>query len=565
VIEAGRALCVRPAPRAADDDRLPLFVRGEVEDLLSPVLAETRGLFVLDLGNDWVPEILRGGVGPDGRSHHSNHYESTYRALANEAWPDDHHGRRARRDRYLELYGIVPSLTVLARRFREVRGRSCYDESDLATISEWDGLDLEENESPSPDENEQHEAALRAIQGRLACDGHYRGHPTGVLDARTRAAIAEFERRHRIYARGSLNGPTLQALKTDPLELERRALVRTLAERAILELGVVEDGSVSPHNLEFAVAARVERALGIGTIVGARRFLRQVGDPGPRCPVTFTGVELPEYHRSEDLHLYVVIDRGDVWYEFPFDAAGAPREQPLERRPTLTLFARVDGRRIPLVRYGTTIGGWRLMRQNGDDVWQYKESPVGRRLWSQIVSAPVWLPPQDVQPSSLVMQTRRSEDGQLVPEINLDLVGPGYASAYGLVAAYHRTIEVDADGDMVPGVDEGIRTHGSGDYTSVWRVASLGCHRLHNHRALRLFSFILKHQGHRRLGHRPVRYRIPVDVDGFSGEVHIDRTGYVFELDAPIVVEVLRGRIRGRQRRASTRVIPADEVGGQER
>jgi hypothetical protein len=560
VIEAGRALCVRPAPRADDDDRLPLFVRGEVEDLISPVVAETRGLLILELGNDWVPDILRGGPGPDGRSQLPNHYESTYRALANEAWPDDHHGRRARRDRYLELYGIVPSLTVLARRFRQVRLRSCYDESGLATIREWEGVDLVEDGDASSD-HEQDEAAIRAIQERLACDGHYRRAPTGDLDRRTRAAIAEFQRRHRIYARGSLNGATLRALKTAPLELERRALVRALAERAILDLGVIEDGSVSPDNLEFAVAERVERALGIGTTNGARRFLRQVGDPGNRCRVTFTGVELPEYYDSDNLDLDVVIDRGDVWYEFPFDSTGTPREQPLERRPTLTLSVRVDDRRIPLVRYGTTIGGWRLMRQNGRDVWRYKESPVGRRAWSQIVSAPVWLPPPDVQPASLVMQTRRGEDGELIREINEDLVGPAYSSAYGLVAAYHRVFDIDDDGEIRLGRDEGIRTHGSGDYTSVWRLATLGCHRLQNHRALRLFSFILKHRRHRRLGHRAARYRIPVEVDGFSGEVRIDRTGHVFELETPIVVEVTRGRIRGSQRHASTRVIPADEVG----
>ena len=89
----------------------------------------------------------------------------------------------------------------------------------------------------------------------------------------------------------------------------------------------------------------------------------------------------------------MVIDRGDVWYEFPYDDQGKERAQPVQRRPMLTLFTDYLGEKIPLARYGTTVGGWRSEMVDGTEMWKYKNSPVGQRVWKQIVAAPVWLPP----------------------------------------------------------------------------------------------------------------------------------------------------------------------------
>jgi hypothetical protein len=104
-----------------------------------------------------------------------------------------------------------------------------------------------------------------------------------------------------------------------------------------------------------------------------------------------------------------------------------------------------------------------------------------------------------------------------------------------------------------------MRTHGSSDYTSIWRSVSSGCHRLHNHLATRLLSFILAHRAHRRVGHLPTRYRLPVSAPGLKDVIDVTRTGYEFDLDRPLEVRVLPGRIRGQLQRPLRRLIPAAE------
>jgi hypothetical protein len=57
------------------------------------------------------------------------------------------------------------------------------------------------------------------------------------------------------------------------------------------------------------------------------------------------------------MDLTVSIDRGDVWYDFPFDEAGKERSQSVTRRPHHNVFVNYMGQQIPLASYGTTIGG----------------------------------------------------------------------------------------------------------------------------------------------------------------------------------------------------------------
>ncbi len=546
-----------------------------------------------------------------------------FRSLARGELPNDQLGYRARLDRHLELYGIPPTLSVLRERFRDIALSSCRARIDLDTLRAFDGTILDESDDAPlvaeadlglPAEVQgilerqqalfEHQLdptslsirdrrllrlwsratrwrqALAAIRYRLACEGHLRGRmPTGPeLDPRTRAAIAELERAHRIYSRGNLSGPTLRALQTDPLELLRQDVVRVLVERAQLAAGIVEDGSAATtpdgsrrtylgaqgnelplRDLEAEMWREIESSFGLETAESTLEWLFRLGDlaPDEHLRVAIPSLPLPEYY-ADEMDLFVRIDRGDVWYDFPYDEDDRPIPQPIERLPTLTLYTRYRGQDIPLVRYPTTVGGWRVLTVDGQQVWSYKESPVGPRVWAHVVSAPVWLPPRGVPPSSLVTQMRRTEEGELVTEVNRNLVGPGYASAYGLVAAYHRRFERRPSGRIVLGPDEGIRTHGSVDYTSIWRRASLGCHRLHNHLALRLFTFVLAHRAHRRQGHRPLDYRIPVDIEGRVEEIRIERTGYSFALRRPIEVDVLPGRILGRSRQPIRDSIPFD-------
>jgi hypothetical protein len=78
------------------------------------------------------------------------------------------------------------------------------------------------------------------------------------------------------------------------------------------------------------------------------------------------------------------------------------RAQAVRRRPKLTVWTSYLDQRIPLARFGTTIGGWRSESVDGTVMWKYKNSPVGPRVWHQIVAAPVWLPPQSTPAGDLL-------------------------------------------------------------------------------------------------------------------------------------------------------------------
>ncbi len=505
----------------------------------------------------------------------------------------------------------MPTLGLLRRRFREVRDLPCREGLDLSALQSFDGFVVYDNNTTARRRAQQfayleHQVAgfvehqhvaseaeldvdrlderdaralrdyreqrprvlaIRAAQARLECEGYFEGkgsHVEGAMDWATHEALAEFERRHRVYGWGFLGGETLERLRETPLELERRALVRVLTERAMHALGVLEDGSTerdgAPRtyrgldqrehevpNLEAELETRITSALGLTTPEAALDFLEGLGELGPDSPrvVAIEAPELPEYY-SDDMDIRVQIDRGDVWYDFPYDAEGHEHAQPVERRPRLTLFVEYEGQRIPLARYGTTIGGWRSELIEGETWWKYKGSPTGPRVWQQIVSAPVWLPPESTPTRDLLSRVP-GRSGADAWRVNYHETGPSYASAYGLVAAYHLRFTEGADGTIRTGGDEGIRTHGSVDYMSIMRRHSHGCHRLHNHIAVRLMSWVLEHRRHRRVGHQAVGFRRSIEQDGHTYEMAIDRGGYGFQLERPIVVDVLEGRIRGQR------------------
>jgi hypothetical protein len=52
------------------------------------------------------------------------------------------------------------------------------------------------------------------------------------------------------------------------------------------------------------------------------------------------------------------IERGDVWYNYPYTASGGARSQPIEPGPTLRVFVGDGVLEVPLARGPTTIGGW---------------------------------------------------------------------------------------------------------------------------------------------------------------------------------------------------------------
>jgi hypothetical protein len=143
------------------------------------------------------------------------------------------------------------------------------------------------------------------------------------------------------------------------------------------------------------------------------------------------------------------------------------------------------------------------------------------------------------------MLQKRRKRGVDYYEVDYHTTGPSYASAYGLVAAYHRKYYRGADGELQLGGDEGIRTHGSVDYMSIMRRHSHGCHRMHNHIAVRLMSFVLEHRPHTRYGSQPMEYRREFEYEDELYVMEFDKGGYNFVLDEPLPVEVLEGRVRG--------------------
>jgi hypothetical protein len=596
----------RPPPMAQP---VPLWREGASERNVDAATADVHGYLVLDLGESWTPYLFTERSGADEEPvEHA--YRDTYLALARGEFPDDHHGARAERDKYLELYGIMPTLGLLRERFRRVRDLECREALDLTALEEFDGFiayrhnrvarrrarhfrylesqvddwleaqgvdDVEQLDEERLNARERRALreyrelrprvrAIRAAQDRLECEGYFEGkgeHVRGALDWATHEALAEFERRHRVYGWGFIGRETLVRLRQTPMELEREAVVRVLTERAMHALGVIEDGSApgpgdgpptfrgrdgvehEVPNLEAALRERVVEALGLTSPEATLDFLEGLGEltPDSERLVAIDAPELPEYY-DEDMDIRIEIDRGDVWYEFPYDAEGNERAQPVQRRPRLTVFVHYADQRIPLARFGTTIGGWRSEEIDGRIWWKYKNSPTGPRIWHQIVSAPVWMPPASTPARDLLDRVPR-RSGADAYRVDYHETGPSYASAYGLVAAYHRLYSRREDGTIDVRGDEGIRTHGSVDYMSIMRRHSHGCHRLHNHIAVRLMSWVLAHRHHTRVGHQATSFHRNIEHEGHTYELDIDRGGYVFDLERPVPIRVLEGRIRG--------------------
>jgi hypothetical protein len=413
--------------------------------------------------------------------------------------------------------------------------------------------------------------AVAALEARLACEGLLprAGHRAGAWDEGLRQALIRFQRKHKIYeGPAAVRGETLAALRRTLLENDQAALVRVLTERAVAAAGVLEDGSAARPEAKGRPPAAPTYQGADGTRVAVRNLVgevrratrEQLGLATPAAALAFfwrhpaadfawlrAAVRLPpppEYYAKE-MDLEVEIDRGDVSYDPPFNAQGKRVYPSRSRYPQLTLFTRYRGQRIPLVTWRTTIGGWRTeLAADGYEYYRYKGSDVGDRVWRQIVAAPVWVAPTSTPVRSLVKGKHVNGVWQTV--VNYDEVGPGYLSAYGLVAAYN----VVPGKDGRPDWDNGVRVHGSSEYRSILDPAgySHGCHRLMNHLAVRLFSFVLQHR------------RMTVDGEqafGFSREfLHQDHVyvlrlptrGYRFALDPPVPVHVLEGHIAGRVR-----------------
>ncbi len=405
--------------------------------------------------------------------------------------------------------------------------------------------------------------AIRAVQARLVCEGlliprvrHVHGH----FDLPTNQALAAWERKNDIFGWGFLGGETTAALQRPPMDLHFDTFRRILMERIADAAGILEDGSLSGGKKPVTYKDASGKEHEVGNLVGDSAdallaalairntdevavFLRRVGRSGlASLHLAFRAPPLPPYY-GKNMNLSVEIDRGDVWYDFPFDDDGKAIVQERVNFPTLTVFVDWQKQKIPLVRWRTTIGSWRSETQrDGKVYYKYKNSDVGPRIWKEIVASPVWIPPDGTPTKDLLTRKTLDRDVGPVTVVNTDVMGPGFQSAYGLVLAIHHR---GGGGKLY---DNGIRTHGSVDYTSIARRYSHGCHRLVNSRAVRMFDFILRRRPFERVGNQAMVLRKRFTHEDKDYEYLLDTRGYTYELKQPVPVLVTQGTVKGKRK-----------------
>ncbi|HEX2679408.1 MAG TPA: hypothetical protein VHM19_22310, partial [Polyangiales bacterium] len=271
---------------------VPLWEHGKVVREIEGARATEQGYLLLDLGEAWTPYLFTDGTSVDGKPLPST-YRPIYLALARGEYPNNYHGDRAKDDKYLELYGILPTLHVVRARFEATSKLGCDRELDLQPMIDFQGLvtyespevavkksndflylkhrvtqlmeqahvekveQIDRNDLPQRDKDvivrwlqkSPEYLAVEAMQARFKCEGYYatRGkkYTRGAMDWATHDALAEFERRYRVFSFGYMGKESLSVLRVPPMIAEHEAVLRVLVERAVHTAGVLEDGSTS--------------------------------------------------------------------------------------------------------------------------------------------------------------------------------------------------------------------------------------------------------------------------------------------------------------------------------
>lgn len=585
-----------------EDDRVLVIVNG-AETYLTRAAAQQQGYDLVNFRDDWTPFLFQPQTDTAGRKL-PNRYRRIFIGLANDKIDGDGRKLPKKEKNFLEVFGIPPSLGVLHARYEKDREASCHAQIDYdfmgtmerikyrsdrslkkhkrklrkmarqvdkamqkAGVSTFAELrekkvsrDIRKAMDAIEDQTAQ-ERLLAEIEKRLNCDGHNNErfkHKEGKLDRGLRLAVRRFQRKHKIYEHTNLKKETMKTMAQPPIVTNHMGLRRALEERVVDAAHILEDGTFKGkkpptyvgsdgethplRNLVKEFTDATMQQLGIDTPEGAEAFMkrRNAGDfkwltVGVKFP------PLPEYY-SDRMALDIVIDRGDVFYDPPWNDEGKKRKQYRKRLPKFSVYTTWRDQRIRLAYWPTTIGGWRAeIHADGHEYYAYKQSYVGERLIKKVIAGPTWVPPESTPLRSLAKRRYVNGGGQNV--VNYSELGPGYLSAYGLVAGYFTKGSRD--------YDQGIRAHGSSDYMSIRSPErySHGCHRLLNHLSVRVYGFILNHrriivEGDQKLRHSRVFY-----YKGETYNLRLPTRGFRYTLDPPVKVKVLRGRVRGKRRR----------------
>jgi hypothetical protein len=408
--------------------------------------------------------------------------------------------------------------------------------------------------------------AFPEVEKRLTCEGlleapgtHNRKstrerHNTGQFDEAMRQAVVAFQHKQMLYDAAALRKQTMLTLGKPLLDNDYAAFMRVLTERVVSAAGILEDGTVEGtytnsagqtvpiRNMVGESMAAVTQQAGWATPADVLAFFkRHAVDDLATLRVGFKLPSPPEYYAAM-MDLSVLIDRGDVIYDPPFDADGKPSKLSRHHFPQLTLRVRYNNQTIPLVHWRTTIGGWRSdLAANGYEYYRYKGSDIGPRVWRNIVSGPVWIAPPSTPVRTLVKW--KNVHGTTQEVVNYDEVGPGYLSAYGLVAAYNVVPGKNGAADW----DNGVRVHGSSEILSIRDpdAYSHGCHRLMNNLAVRLFSFVLGHRTMVVEGDKSLDFARSFLWKADVFELRLPSRGFWYRLEPPLPVNVLEGNIIG--------------------
>lgn len=595
---------LRHQPSLPEAQRLLIVVDGQ-ERVVDRAAARAAGYTEVDFSDDWTPRIFQPQSGPDGQLM-PNRYRRIFIGLSNDETDGD--GRPLPKDEknYLEVFGIPPSMGVIRDRFVDDAASKCLAGVDFKLIGSLEKLtyrnrskerrhkstmrryrktlkkalkkaaidDLEQLKLKRPDLAKQiayvmtadHEARVLAeIEKRLECDQHnhkrYR-HKKGVLDTGLRHAVRRFQRKHKIYEHTNLRKKTMVRMAQTPQVTNFLSFQRTLEERIFAATGILEDGSVEDRRgkpFTYKDSAGVERVVRNLREEYRKALEDQLNLNEPSKVLAFfqrwkrsefswlrVGVKFPEVppYYSDAMDLKLVIDRGTVWYDFPYTETGKKRRQRRKKMPSATLVVRYQDQNIPLVKWPTTIGGWRTdQAPNGYVYLKYKGSDVGDRVMRKIISGPTWIPPESTPLKSLAK--RKYVKGRRQGVVNYAEMGPGYLSAYGLVAGYFVIPGRNGRGDH----DRGIRAHGSSDYMSIMSSQrfSHGCHRLMNHHAVRMYGFILSHRPHTVAGDQGMNFYRQFLYNDEVYEMRVPSRGFQYNLDPALPVTVLEGEIEGKE------------------
>ncbi|MDQ3365387.1 MAG: peptidoglycan-binding protein [Myxococcota bacterium] len=585
-----------------------LRIEGGVEQgMVCPDEAQAQRLTLVELGDAWTPRLF--APGPDGTAPA---YRDTYLELAAE---HDAQGKPIEgADALGELYGVVPSLSIVRERLADAARHTCHGTIDAAPIAllakpyaqdHGPLVELNTRRRRFLDKQLEQErvrrklpdiAALAAIpalapkvekwrmlgaqhagivaaQRKLVCEGFLpEKEADGTMTWRTSNAVELFQRRNFLMPNERLDPETRAAMVIDSRELDFRLALRILRERVVDATGLIEDGTAldGPQPI-------LERLLDPEAMRAARGRSEPMPDGAPDLVSVATEAAAKHlgWTSAEQVAAFLTRHGAGVRvalalpappaYHGPHMALSAeldrgdvwydatPIKRKIQKRPTLVVYVDDNGTKRPLVRWPTTIGGWSDVKNASGWVHQrWKESDVGPRVWRELYAAPTWLPPKSTPDKDLVTNLY---DGTW--ELKKSIMGPGPRAAYGMVLLVHDNVVKQKDG-TAKYWDNGIGSHGSSSVTSIVNGTSHGCHRLYNQLAVRLADFLLRHREHVAKGQQALTYRRTVKHKG-TFLAKVDTRGFLYELTPPVPITVLAGTIRSHRKIPPKNAAPVSE------